>query len=359
MSHDKDEEYLVLSKQDKGYIYNRSGSTENTALQRELLQRHNGASVCTITSSGMQAISAVLHGILLHHKFQKFNLVYANELYCDTPRLFKFLASTYNNLALHQVDITNSNAILDLFSNQLKGQPSILFFEACSNPSGLVFDMDILGKLKKTTTTLYVIVDNTWLTDVIFQPFKVGSIDFVIMSLTKYYSAGHCIGGVVLGRGKAVMKSVKDWMIINGHHTSPYNCDLVLQNMKNMQERLQKSSELTLKVVEYLTKHNKVRNVMHPLCKNHPTYNLATKYFLDGLGPSVITFCVKGQKAQVLEVLERATILEHKTSFGAKMSRTDPWPKQQGDYTEVRLSIGFEDDYDRIVKGLNEIIEKR
>jgi O-succinylhomoserine sulfhydrylase len=354
----KDEEYLVLSKTDHGYWYNRSRSTEVENLKDELLRRHNGASVCTITSSGMQAISAIIHGILINHKMEKFNLVYTNELYTDTPRLFKFLSTTYKNLTLHEVKITDNKGITTLFENTLKNQPTILFFEACSNPTGLVFDFTLLGKLKKIAKPLYVVVDNTWLTDVIFQPFTNGSVDFAIMSLTKYYSAGHCIGGAALGRSKSIMKNVNDWMIINGHHTSPYNAQLILDNVVTMDKRLEKSSQLTLQVAKYLETNSKVRRVTHPLLQSHPTYKLATQLFSNGLGPSVITFEVKGNKNQVLGLLEKLSILEHKTSFGAKMSRTDPWPQVRGDFVQVRLSLGFEDNYERVVQGLEEFFTK-
>ncbi len=44
---------------------------------------------------------------------------------------------------------------------------------------------------------LIVIIDNTWLTHVIFNPFEYGA-DIVCSSLTKYYSGGHVIAGITL-----------------------------------------------------------------------------------------------------------------------------------------------------------------
>ena len=40
-------------------------------------------------------------------------------------------------------------------------------------------------------------VDNTWLTSSVFNPFDF-DIDIVVTSLSKYYSAGSCIGGAII-----------------------------------------------------------------------------------------------------------------------------------------------------------------
>lgn len=42
-----------------------------------------------------------------------------------------------------------------------------------------------------------MIVDNTWLTSTIFNPFDFKHVDIVVSSMSKYYSAGSCIGGAV------------------------------------------------------------------------------------------------------------------------------------------------------------------
>ena len=74
---------------------------------------------------------------------------------------------------------------------------------------------------------------------------------------------------------------------------------------------------------------------------------------------------VKATKNKVMKIFYRYNhIIDFKTSFGSNMSRLDPYPGQFNihdeteiiKYTVCRLAIGFDDDYERIIKGFDEII---
>jgi len=383
-----------------------------------------------LTSSGMSSISAVFHGIFTHTKFAKKNLVYSNELYCDSPRLFEYFRTSYDTLSTVTIDVNNPTEVVKLFSSSaLHGRDNILFIESCSNPNGFVFDFSIIPQLRKLSKDLLVIVDNTWLTDAVFNPFTVCDVDIVLTSLTKYYGGGTAIAGAIITSTSipTLSEAIFNWLRITGQHVSPHNCKLIASNVHTVQDRIESSSQLTLKVAQYLETHPSVLSVSYPLLKSHPTYSLALKYFnpstkpttttdvntntntnkamnsnsttksssnrngrvneagnkrngnnssnnkksvvkkeedsskagdCEVLGPSVLTFVVKGTKTQVLKVLKNAKIIEHKTSFGCRKTRTDPWPKAIGDSVMVRLAIGFDDDYTRVVKGLDEILSK-
>ncbi|EFC47592.1 predicted protein [Naegleria gruberi] len=357
------DEHLVLGEGSEGkFFYNRSSSPENIELQELLIKRHEPhAKACQLVSSGIQSISATLHGIISQNKFGPINLIYSNELYCDSPRLFNWLAKSFK-INLVSVDVGKPQQIISQFQDKkLLKQVNVLFFESCSNPNGKIFDFSILQKLESLSKSLTTIVDNTWLTETIFNPFSVKQVDYVVSSMTKYYSAGTCIGGYVLARSKNALKHIEEWMIVNGNHVSPFHCELITQQMYSIDERIENSSKLTKRLItEYLSKHPKVLEINHPMISTHPTNTLVSKYFskvLDEfLVPSVFTFKVKGSKSQILGVLTRVKIIEHKTSFGGKTSRTDPWPEEHDGHTFIRLAIGYEDDYSRVVKGLEEIL---
>jgi cystathionine beta-lyase/cystathionine gamma-synthase len=352
------DESLVLSfsSDKKGYYYNRSSSPEYHKLKTILQKRHETKTRnkldCLVTSSGMSSISSLVQTIVSRHK-QQLNIVYASELYIDTSKLFKNFSNQINSGLITEFNVLEVEELKKLFETKLHQENTILFFESCSNPHGLIFGFSILPQLRALSKNLYVIVDNTWLTESIFNPLN-HDVDFVVMSLTKYYSGGVAIGGAIVS-DHSLLKEVGDWMKLMGHHVSPHNCRLVVQNMKTIDRRILSSSNLAKQVVGFAKSHPRVSGVSYPFCEDHPCFALAKSYFSGG--PGVFVFRVKASKNRVMTCLKKIKTLEFKTSFGSKFSRIDPWPKTQGQYVDCRLAIGYDDNYERVVKGLNELLE--
>ena len=65
---------------------------------------------------------------------------------------------------------------------QNKNCNNIIFIESASNPNGDIFDYSIIPKLRKICKTLTIIVDNTWLTHVIYNPLN-NNADIVVAML--------------------------------------------------------------------------------------------------------------------------------------------------------------------------------
>ncbi|ARF12460.1 cystathionine beta-lyase/cystathionine gamma-synthase [Klosneuvirus KNV1] len=355
-------EDLVISTMKNRSHYNRTSHPQIQKLG-ELLMKNYNVKFCHVTSSGMNAISTLFHSIFIHHKFANFNIIYGNELYCDTPRLFEYFKEVYG-MNIDEFMITSDN-LVELFETDYKAQNNILYIESCSNPSGYIFDFSMIDKLRSLSNILYVIVDNTWLTEVIFNPFEHGC-DFTVTSLTKYYGGGVAIGGAILSNNEPIMTSVMKWSKVNGQHVSPYNCELIYNNILTMKDRIANSSSLTTKVIEYLKSKPKISNMSHPLLANHVSYNLAIKYFKTindvNLGPSVLTFMVKTKKNNIIKFFKNNTILDFKTSFGSQLSRIDSYPgtyynndHPEIKYTVLRLALGYNDTYERVVEGLDEL----
>lgn len=100
-----------------------------------------------------------------------------------------------------------------------------------------MFDYEIILQLKQINSKFewIVVIDNTWLTHIIQNPFKISShVDWIISSLTKYYSAGNAIGGVILAKNSNDYELAYKTTKIFGLHVSPVNCDIILNNMENM-----------------------------------------------------------------------------------------------------------------------------
>src|SRR5437660_308629 len=93
-------ENLVFSKEGHDYHYNRSSSPEFDELKGTLMMKYKKNNAI-VTNSGMSAISTLFLNIFIEHNFEKFNILYGSELYCDTPRLFYYFKDIYKNTDLY------------------------------------------------------------------------------------------------------------------------------------------------------------------------------------------------------------------------------------------------------------------
>eukprot|EP01084_Bolivina_argentea_P310548 537406_1 len=387
------EESLTLSNENGRYVYNRFGynqwtkvayaleaqyglhelkTEENTTGKKSKKKKKRRYPKCAVTASGMNAISAVFHGILLKHQQESINIIYSNELYDDTPKLMKYFANFYNkNINLIQInDICSNKELTEIFqSDTIKNtDTNVLFFETCSNPNGYIMDFKLIGILRANSRqNCYVIMDNTWLTSIIFNPFQFGA-DFVVISLSKYYSGGNCIGGAVLHHGKTkenmeLMGIITNWIRINGIHISPFHCNLIINALPKMEQRIRKTSTITVKCAEFM--HTQIGNclmdVNHVSLNRHVSNELYMKYIHKELYPSVISFKVKTNKMTKLRKwLASSKQLLAKTSFGGKDSRFDTWPYRDDDGIGIwcRFSIGYNDSFETIKAELKDMINK-
>ena len=350
MSHN-----LVIQETDKGSFYCRSMSAQSIDLAQKLEKCHsckNSSTKAVICASGMSAISLSLHSILSQHKSEKINLIRGDELYCDTPRLTKSLHETYN-FTEYLLNVNDTEEINRVFDN-LRSDINILFLESASNPSGDVFDFRMIPALRKKMKKLYVIVDNTWLTHVIFNPFDY-DVDMVVLSLTKYYSGSQCICGAIVCKNKYFNK-LFNCVKINGLHVSPIHCEMVSQAMDTIEDRMLKSSETTIKVAQYLA-GLKGFSVRHASLPTDPSSKLSTllyhKWENSIVYPSVISFMVPMKLNDAVAWMKSSGI-KYETSYGCSYSRFDPWPIAIGDEkTLCRLAIGYDDSYQDIVSKIN------
>ena len=107
-----------------------------------------------------------------------------------------------------------------------------------------------------------VIVDNTWLTPYLLQPFRLDA-DLVIHSITKYMGGhGNAMGGVVSGRKELVGKIEKaqNWL---GGLLRPMDAFLVTQGLKTLPLRMRQHSHSAQMIAEFLQSHPAVARVRY------------------------------------------------------------------------------------------------
>ncbi len=283
-----------------------------------------------IFSSGMNAISSLLQCLVMELITKKPNekiiFLAGDELYVDTIRVLDFLKKTFYQFSYILVRISDTKEILTLFANH-KNEIKAFFMESCSNPSGHMFDFGQVKEIRKLAPECKIIVDNTWLSSVLFNPFAF-NVDFAVISLTKYYSGGRCIAGAVLGSSKN-MNLVVNYALMTGIHLSPVQVNLLLEGISDkMSDRVMNAGKNALEVCRYLESKPKklVHRVMYPLLESHPSFLVNSKLLQKG-GPGCFWFHIPISKAMVKEwVLHAKTGIVYETSFGDSYTKLDPWP---------------------------------
>ena len=263
-----DYEDCIISNINGHLYYNRYFHPSQEKLCKILESRYGKDTSAAIYPSGMCAIDSILQIFMIENKWESATVVYGDELYCDTPRTIKYLNTNYVPVYMNKIKSDDDNHILDTFKSKVnRNSLTILFIEGCSNPNGNIFNFELLPKIRQLfskKSNLKVIIDNTWVTSAIFNPLEYPDVDIVVNSLTKYYGGDRSgIMGATITKNQQLGESLINYCKIKGLHVCPLYCDEACRNIKLMDSRIHKTSEITEKLANYLEKE-KYLKVNHP-----------------------------------------------------------------------------------------------
>jgi O-acetylhomoserine (thiol)-lyase len=244
-------------------------------------------------------------------------------------------------------------------------------------------------------------VDNTFGTPYLIRPIEHGA-DIVVHSATKFIGGhGSSLGGVIVDGGKfdwiasgkfpmlsepdpsyhgirfaeavgpaAYVTRIRAILLRDtGATISPFNAFILLQGLETLSLRVERHVENALKVVDFLSKHPKVKSVNHPALPNHPDHELYKKYFPKGAG-SIFTFEVKGGQAEAhrfIDSLEIFSLLANVADVKSLVIHPATTTHSQLNEAEladqgitpatIRLSIGTEH-IDDLIADLSQAFDK-
>jgi len=240
-------------------------------------------------------------------------------------------------------------------SRSLQARPAMfVHWEPYVNPTMEVLDTPALIKIAKQTGAT-VIVDNTWLTPYLLQPFRLGA-DLVIHSVTKYIGGhGNAMGGVVSGRKDLVGKieRAQHWL---GGLFRPMDAFLVTQGMKTLPLRMRQHCRSAQMIAEFLQSHPAVARVRYGGLPewNRNAESASPKGFGGMLG-------VEWKKdALHCNLGKHVKLIINATSLGDPVTRIIARDEEESRGIPprfTRLSIGLEEPEDLIVD-LKQAIEK-
>ncbi|MEM6706007.1 MAG: cystathionine gamma-synthase [Acidobacteriota bacterium] len=324
------------------YDYTRSGNPTRDQLAGALADLEGGAG-CTVTSSGMAAITAAVH------LFEPGSTVLAPcDCYGGTHRLLSRLHER-GQIVVRFVDLKNLGRV----EEELRAGARALWVESPSNPLLRIADLHELATLSRRYEAL-LCVDNTFLSPVLQRPIEFGA-DVVVHSTTKYLN-GHSdvVGGAVIARTNELAGRVAEWANTLGLTGSPFDSYLTLRGLRTLQARLRLHESNAIRVARTLERHPAVAEVLHPSLESHPDHALARRQ-QDGFG-AMISLRLEGGTDAVRTLVENLCCFSLAESLGgveslvahpATMTHAS-MPKEARDAAGicdrlVRLSVGIED----------------
>jgi len=254
------------------YEYGRAGNQTTIALQNfitELERAHR----TFLTSTGFGAVALAIMSICRPGD----EIVVTDAVYAPTRAITSKLLKEFK-IKTH---FYNPESIKSLQS-KINKKTKMIFVE---NPGSNTFEFQDLSKIIKIAKKRKIItaIDNTWGTPFLIKPLNIG-FDMSISSGTKYLS-GH--SDVMLGSlavNKKVYERVRFCNKLLGYRASPDDSYLVLRGLRTLDIRLKKHEENTKKIVNFLKKEKKIKEILYPHKKGSENYENWKKYYSGSTG---------------------------------------------------------------------------
>lgn len=376
---------------DAGNIYGRLTNSTQDVFEQRIAALEGGVAALAV-ASGASAITYALQNIAHNGD----HIVAANNLYGGTYNLLAHTLSTQG------VDTTFVNpADFEEVDTAFQENTKAVIVETFGNPNANVTDIGRIAEIAHKHNTI-LIVDNTFGTPFLIRPIEQGA-DIVVHSATKFIGGhGSSLGGLIVDGGKFDWKSNADKYPTLAHPDpsyhgavfadvagaaafvtriravilrdtgaaiSPFNAWILLQGLETLSLRVERHVFNTLKVVEFLSKHPKVRRVNHPSLAAHPDHELYSRLFPNG-GGSIFTFEIAGGEKVAWRFIDHLNIFSLLANVGdVKSLVIHPASTTHSQLSEqeleaqgitpgtVRLSIGTEH-IDDLIADLKQALEK-
>ncbi|MET9951115.1 cystathionine gamma-synthase [Streptomyces sp. NPDC006339] len=322
-----------------GYEYSRSANPTRTALEENLAALEGGRRGLAF-ASGLAAEDCLLRTLLVPGD----HVVIPNDAYGGTFRLFAKVVERWG------VDFSVANTSdVEAVRAAINERTKLIWVETPSNPLLGITDIEAVAGVARQAG-VKLVVDNTFASPYLQQPLALGA-DVVVHSLTKYMG-GHSdvVGGALVTADAELGEELAYHQNAMGAVAGPFDSWIVLRGIKTLAVRMDRHSENAGKIVEMLTQHPKVTQVLYPGLPEHPGHEVAAKQMRSFGG--MVSFRVEGGEAAAVEVCNRAKLFTLGESLGGVESLIEHPGRMThasvaGSALEVpadlvRLSVGIE-----------------
>ena len=375
---------------DAGNIYGRLTNSTQDVFEKRIAALEGGVGALAV-ASGAAAVTYALQNVCQAGD----HIVAADNLYGGSFNLITHTLATQG--------ITNTIVnVNDLAALEAAIQPNtkVVYAETFGNPNSDVTDIEGIAEVAHRHGILFII-DNTFATPFICRPIEHGA-DVVVHSATKFIGGhGSSLGGVIVDGGKFDFKANADrypsiakpdpsyhgaifadvagtaafvtriravMLRATGAAISPFNAWILLQGVESLPLRIERHVQNALKVVDFLSRHPRVRSVSHPSLPSHRDHELYRKYYPDGAA-SIFTFEIDGTQEDAWKFIDslkifsllanvadvKSLVIHPYTTTHSQMS-PEELAQQHITPSTVRLSIGVEH-IDDIIADLDQALK--
>jgi len=323
-----------------GYEYSRSANPTRTALEGNIAALEEGERGFAF-ASGLAAEDTLVRALCRPGD----HVVIPDDAYGGTFRLFDKVERVWG-LAHSPAPVSDPEAVAAAIR---PGETKLVWVETPTNPLLNIGDIAALAAVAHDAGALLV-VDNTFASPYLQQPLTLGA-DVVVHSTTKY-CGGHSdvVGGALVVRDLDLAEQVAFHQNSMGAVAGPFDSWLTLRGLKTLALRMDRHCDNAERVVDFLTSHPAVGDVIYPGLETHPGHEVAQRQMRRFGG--MVSFRVTGGEAQALAVCERTEVF----TLGESLGGVESLIEHPGRMTHasvagtdlevpadlVRLSVGIE-----------------
>lgn len=360
---------------DAGNIYGRLTNSTQDVLEQRVAALEGGTAALAL-ASGAAAITYTLEALAQNGG----HIVAQRSIYGGSYNLLEHTLRGFG-ISTSFADIRNLTEV----EGAIKDNTKAIFIETLSNPGSDIPDIDAIAAIAHRHG-LPLVADNTFATPYLLRPIEHGA-DIVVHSATKFLGGhGTTLGGIIVdsgnfdwaaggkypaisepnpsyhgvafakAAGKAAFAAYIRAILLRdtGAVISPFAAFLLLMGIETLSLRIDRHTENTKKVIDFLAHHPQVEAVNHPSLPGHPDHALYQRYFKNG-GGSVFTFEIKGGADEAFRFIDnlklfsllanvadvKSLVIHPATTTHSQLSEAE-LAKQGIRPNTIRLSIGTE-----------------
>lgn len=319
-----------------GFEYIRDDNPNRHMLETCVAALEGGAEAITF-ASGMAAITAMIESLPADRPRR---LILPDDMYFGLRSLLKEtdIGTRFDWIA---VDMTNLDAVRSACSEPT----GLVWIETPSNPLVKIVDIAAVTDIAHRSGAIAV-VDNTWATPLLQQPFQLGA-DFIVHSLTKYVG-GHSdvmLGAVVARESSPQSAALRAAQRHKGAIPSPFDCWLALRGMQSLAPRMATHCANAMAMARFLSEHPAVTTVHYPGLPNDAGHAIAAAQMKSFGG--MLSFEVNGGRAEAMHVAASLKLIARATSLGGTHTLIEhrasvEGPESKAPESLLRVSVGLE-----------------